>query len=158
MYDNIGSKIKTLAIWSFVVEAFAAIIGGIAVLGDQGLGDGWWGLLILILGPIVAWVSSWVLYGFAEIIDTLCEIEHNTRGRERKSEERIKVENEKNSELPPLKRELPPLKRENKNGTLLPIKEEEINRKLLHLKDRYEFGLITKEEYLAKRAEIIKNS
>ena len=31
MYDNIGGKIKSWAVWIFIVEAIAAIIGGIAL-------------------------------------------------------------------------------------------------------------------------------
>ena len=78
MYDNIGRKIKGLAIVVFIVEAIAAIIGGIALmitLDDLIL----LGLLVLLFGPLVAWVSSWLLYGFGEIIDKLCDIERNTR-------------------------------------------------------------------------------
>ena len=75
MYDNIGGKIKGLAKATFIVEAIAAIIVGI-VLGVET--EESWCALIIFCGPIVAWVSSWLLYGFGEIIDTLCDIEHNT--------------------------------------------------------------------------------
>ena len=74
MYDNIGGKIKGLAKATFIVEAIAAIIVGIVLLVEEE----WWCTLILFCGPIVAWVSSWLLYGFGEIIDKLCDIEHNT--------------------------------------------------------------------------------
>ena len=84
MYDNIGKKIKSLAKWTFIVEAIAAIITGISLLvADEDLILA--GLLTFFCGPIVAWVSSWLLYGFGEIIDKLCDIEFNTRSSARKS-------------------------------------------------------------------------
>ena len=75
MYDKIGKKLKRLAVVSFIVEAIGAAITGIIMLCT---GD-WWGLLVMLGGPIVAWVSSWILYGFGELIDKICDIERNTR-------------------------------------------------------------------------------
>ena len=78
MYDNIGGKIKGLAKAVFIVEAIAAVIAGIALLAiDDDLIL--FGVLTLILGPAVAWVSSWLLYGFGELIDRVSEIAKNTR-------------------------------------------------------------------------------
>lgn len=67
MYDNIGAKIKSLATWVFVVEAIASIIGGIFILIDEL--DLLIGLLLLLLGPVVAYVSTWLLYGFGQLIE-----------------------------------------------------------------------------------------
>ena len=78
MYNNIGKKIKMLAKVIFFVEAIAAIFGGISVIGlDEDLAVV--GILIMIVGSVFAWVSSWLLYGFGEIIDKLSDIEQNTR-------------------------------------------------------------------------------
>ena len=78
MYDNIGEKIKGLAKAAFIVEAIVAAIVGIALLAsDEDLI--FTGLLVLLVGPIIAWVSSWLLYGFGELIDKVCEIAKNTR-------------------------------------------------------------------------------
>ena len=77
MYDNIGSKIKGLAKVTFYVEAVAAIIGGIALMvEDEDLAA--MGLLLMIVGPLVAWVSTWLIYGFGELIDKACDIAQNT--------------------------------------------------------------------------------
>ena len=76
MYDNIGEKIKGLAKVMFIVEAIAAVIGGIVLLGYEFLAIGW---LTLFLGPVVAWISSWLLYGFGELIDNVCTIAANTK-------------------------------------------------------------------------------
>ena len=70
MYDNIGGKIKGLAKVSFIVAAIAEVITGIALMAaDEDLIL--YGLLVLIAGPIIAWVSSWFLYGFGQLIENL---------------------------------------------------------------------------------------
>ena len=102
MFDNIGGKIKGLAKAVFIVEAIAAVIAGIALIAsDEDLIP--IGLLVLFIGPIVAWVSSWLLYGFGEIIDKTCDIERNTRGGERKSEAQSKVDYERISKIEKLR-------------------------------------------------------
>lgn len=75
IYDNIGRKIKKLAIATFIVGAIAAVIEGLAQINT----DDVVGILTLFLGPVAAWVSSWLLYGFGELIETNCEIAENTR-------------------------------------------------------------------------------
>ena len=91
MYDDIGGKIKGLAKATFIIGAIAAVIIGIMfmALDDELIGIG---LLIMILGPIVAWVSTWFLYGFGELIEKTCDIARNTYGGEIKSEAQSKVD------------------------------------------------------------------
>ena len=101
MYDEIGKKIKRLAIATFIVEAIAAIITGIVLIMEYV--DLLIVLLVFILGPVVAWVSSWLLYGFGEIIDRLCAIDRNTRD-EVKSNAQTKYEDEKISRLERLRK------------------------------------------------------
>ncbi len=91
MYDNIGGKIKGLAKASFIVEAIAAVITGIALWVDT---EEWWCSLILFCGPIVAWVSSWLLYGFGELIDKVSNIERNTRGEANETASNLMVKDE----------------------------------------------------------------
>lgn len=78
MYNNIGGKIKVLAKSAFIVETIASVIAGIVFLFDYETVV--LGLIIIIAGPLVAWVSSWLLYGFGELIDKVTEIACNTRG------------------------------------------------------------------------------
>ena len=66
-YDNIGEKIKGLARWVFIVEAICGAISGLAILLR--------GSIFVLVGPLVAfiiatiaWVTSWLLYGFGELI------------------------------------------------------------------------------------------
>ena len=68
LYENIGAKIKNWAKWIFIAEAIGAIITGLALLFlDEELIL--CGLLVIILGPIVAWVGSWILYAFGELVE-----------------------------------------------------------------------------------------
>ena len=76
MYNNIGLKIKILAVIIFVIESLAIFICGLSMCIY--LQNGIY-FLIALLGPIIAWISSWLIYGFGEIIDKLGEIEENTR-------------------------------------------------------------------------------
>ncbi len=64
-YDNIGGKIKKWATWIFTAEAIIAILAGIILMNEHVL----IGLLVVVLGPIVAWISSWLLYGYGQLIE-----------------------------------------------------------------------------------------
>lgn len=86
LYGEIGKKIKRLAYYTFIGEAVAAVLGGLVALvymiGVAGFFGFIIGLLVgaivAIVGVIAAWVSSWLLYGFGELIDKTCDIEKNT--------------------------------------------------------------------------------
>lgn len=102
MYNNIGGKIKGLAKAISIVEAIAAVTTGIALMAsddDMILV----GLVVMLLGPLVAWVSSWLIYGFGELVDKACDIERNTRGGERKSEAQTKVDDVRISKIEKLR-------------------------------------------------------
>jgi hypothetical protein len=78
LYENIGSKIKNWAKWIFVIEAIGAVITGLVLLfTDEDLIL--YGLLTLVCGPIVAFVGSWILYAFGELVEKTCDNEYNTR-------------------------------------------------------------------------------
>lgn len=66
MYENIGGKIKGLAQSIFIIETIGAIVTGIILLLLNRI---FLGLLVLFSGPIIAWVSSWLMYGFGQLID-----------------------------------------------------------------------------------------
>lgn len=84
MYDDIGVKLKGFAKGIFIVEAIGSFIAGVILMlndsGDFGsiFEPGLLGVLIMIFGPIAAWVSSLFIYGFGELIDKACEIAENT--------------------------------------------------------------------------------
>ena len=96
-YENIGDKIKGLAQMAFVVEAIAAVITGIALMAtDEDLIL--YGLLVLIVGPIIAWVSSWLLYGFGQLVENSDIIAEEYNRKNEKHEKVIAKNNERKQE------------------------------------------------------------
>ena len=91
MYDNIGGKIKGLAKTSFIVATIAAVITGIALIAtDEDLIG--YGLLVMVVGPIVAWFSSWLLYGFGQLVENsdIIAAEYN---RKNEKHEKVLIKN-----------------------------------------------------------------
>ncbi len=101
MFDNIGFKIKNVAIFLFWGGAICSVIAGFAMLEDT---DGL-SLLLALIGVLASLISAWFLYGFGEIIDKLCDIERNTRNGERKSNAQVKEEAERISQIEKLRSE-----------------------------------------------------
>ena len=80
MYSNIGGKIKVLAVVYAILLTLWSIIRGMQWLSQEYYIEG---VLFIILGPIVSWASSLMVYGFGELIemttetrDTLYAIRH----------------------------------------------------------------------------------
>ncbi len=80
LYIDIGKKIKGWAKWIFIVGAIVSVISAVGMLFAAE--DGWMlfvGLLALVIGPLLAWVSSWILYAFGELVEKTSANEQNTR-------------------------------------------------------------------------------
>ncbi|MBR0135785.1 MAG: hypothetical protein IJM18_06265 [Clostridia bacterium] len=84
MYKNIGKKIKglvkvllTISIIFIAIAAIAGIIAvfasgidaGPAILAAIGI------LLVAGIWILITWISTWMLYGYGEIIDKVTDIE-----------------------------------------------------------------------------------
>lgn len=74
MFTRIGKKIKTVATVLFYVLAVSAVIGAFYVIFNFGrmIGVGnaiLIGVLIALLGCLLAWLSSITLYGYGELVD-----------------------------------------------------------------------------------------
>ncbi len=68
MFDNIGGKIKILAqavCWIGII--CAVIFGSVMIINDKDLA--FMGFMVMIIGSLVAWVSSFTLYGFGQLIE-----------------------------------------------------------------------------------------
>ena len=74
LYENIGEKIKSLAKLIFIFEAIASIIVGFVYLKITR-----WALLIIVFGPIVALLSTWILYAFGDLVEKTSKNENNTK-------------------------------------------------------------------------------
>ena len=80
MFNNIGGKIKGLAKAIVILAIIYAIILAIFLLAIDNTA-GAVSLPVIILIPVIAWISSWTLYGFGELIDKVTQIEENTRNK-----------------------------------------------------------------------------
>lgn len=68
MYDNIGSKIKTLAQVVFIIMAVISIISGVLILFIVNYGF-IIGILTAGIGVLLSWVGTFFLYGFGQLIE-----------------------------------------------------------------------------------------
>lgn len=76
LYQNIGEKIKSMAKAMFFVEAVASIILGLIIIGEEVFEwDAAFGVITLIIGPIIAWLSSLITYGFGELVEKVISID-----------------------------------------------------------------------------------
>ena len=75
LFENIGGKLKGLARFTCVMEALAAIITGICIMVEEAFLAG---LCVIVFGPIVAWVSTWLLYAFGELVEKTVNNERNS--------------------------------------------------------------------------------
>ncbi len=80
MFENVGGKLKVLAQVIFYIELIVIIFIGILLLGN-GIETLWIAVLVIVVGGLLAWISSWFLYGFGEIVDKVGKIEENTRNQ-----------------------------------------------------------------------------
>lgn len=73
MFDNIGGKIKVLAMVGCLIGTVASLILAGNILIDGLIGeksDGLWvGFVILIAGPLLSWIGSFTLYGFGQLVE-----------------------------------------------------------------------------------------
>lgn len=78
MFDNIGEKIKTVAKVNCWIGIIAYAIIGIILLAENN--NELIGFSILILGPLFSWISSFITYGFGQLVensDKLLELHSN---------------------------------------------------------------------------------
>ena len=73
MYNDIGNKIKLLAKCTFICEAIASITAAIIVFSGAYVE---FGFVPLICGPLIAWSSSLVLYGFGQLVEDVHAIRY----------------------------------------------------------------------------------
>ena len=66
MYKNIGDKIKTLAVFDFAFFTFVCVVTGIAAIVAY---HSLLSILIMTIGPLVAWIASFTLYGFGQLVE-----------------------------------------------------------------------------------------
>ena len=110
MFDNIGGKIKGLAKIICWIGIIACVITGIALISDASKGDRYYrytdggevfaGILVMILGSVLSWVGSFVLYGFGELVENSAKLvsqikPDDTCTNTKKTPEKLENEDEK---------------------------------------------------------------
>lgn len=84
MFDNIGERIKGLAIVLNIIGTIAAIIIGLLLLTNQKpLFVS--GFLVIVLGCILVWMSAYLLYGFGQLIQNTDFLVRNINNEKRKT-------------------------------------------------------------------------
>ncbi len=88
MFSNIGKKIQTLGkvvcwlgIITFVLMGLMIAVGGYAVGDLPQFGRAAAvvvGILVIVIGSVVSWVSSFTLIGFGKLVETNEQIAANT--------------------------------------------------------------------------------
>lgn len=80
MFENIGRKIKGLTKIICWVGIIASIVAAIAMMS---MGEDVLlviGIIMLVVGPIMSWVSSFIMYGFGELVDRATSVEQILSG------------------------------------------------------------------------------
>ena len=76
MFNNIGSKIKTIAVIFFTIEMLGIIISALVACGE----DFFAGAIIFVVGFMAAYLSVILIYAFGELVENSSIIAANTYG------------------------------------------------------------------------------
>ncbi len=93
MFDNIGEKIKSLAIISTILGCVVSLGGAIFCWAS---GIVFVGFLVLIVGCLFSWIGSFLLYGFGELITQTTNI---ARGSQRMQMLTVYNDSKRSSEI-----------------------------------------------------------
>ena len=81
MYDKISDKIKASALVLAIIESIVSVIAGITILRNDS-DMAFLCIVLVIVAPIVAFLFSFLIYGFGELIEKVNYIADNIDGRE----------------------------------------------------------------------------
>ena len=97
MYNNIGNKIKALAKVICIFIAIIWVIVGFFLILNRYSSPfvRLVGILTIVVGPLSAWVGSFLLYGFGELIEQNAEINKEIKRLTKSSKEKEEKETEK---------------------------------------------------------------
>lgn len=72
-YNNIGRKIKSFAVKQAMFFMISCCILGLIIMFEDGTLISW-GVVLIVIGIFCSSVSTYILYGFGELIDKACQI------------------------------------------------------------------------------------
>ena len=68
MFNNIGGKIKVVAMTLCIIGIVFSVIAGFAlIIADESTMLS--GILLIIVGPIASWIGSFMTYGFGQLVE-----------------------------------------------------------------------------------------
>ncbi len=97
--ENIGKEIKRIISFVLSIETVACVITGVAVACIDFEYLWWVGLLILVVGSLLCWLSYLLIYAFGELVDKVCLIEQKLTGTESPSSNQNEPNNKSFSKL-----------------------------------------------------------
>lgn len=74
MFENISGKLKVSAKVITVAGVIISVINGFVMMNQTALG----GLLMMAIGSLLSWASSFVIYGLGELIEQAERSNNNT--------------------------------------------------------------------------------
>ena len=87
MYDNIGSKIKTVAkvvgFAGIVISILTGLLFLLVAFSEEKFSYFGIGILVAILGSIISWASTIALYGFGQIVENTDTIAKHSKTQTR---------------------------------------------------------------------------
>ena len=95
MYNNIGSKIKKLAVFFVIIGIVSSILLGVGLMISFGEMSRYYsdtpsglliGLLVMVGGSLLFWIGGFFTYGFGEIIDSLNNMEIDMQATRRSTQ------------------------------------------------------------------------
>ncbi len=93
MFDEIGKKIKKLVVFQAVVAMVILVIASIAILVTFGFGAFFLVVLIVLIGSLLIWLTSFWTYAYGELVQSA--MDSKTELNEIKYLLRITKENQK---------------------------------------------------------------
>ena len=98
MFENIGGKIKSFAqAWCWII-LIGSVIAWIILLSDGGAGE--WLPWIVLLSGLAIVPSTWIIYGFGQLVEDTHDLSNDVRTLRNQSNEPIAVVED--DELPEL--------------------------------------------------------
>ena len=75
MFENIGGKIKVLAVVVCIIGIILSVFYALNLWASGYNNSFWLGLVALVGGSVLSWIGSFFAYGFGELIERTCSID-----------------------------------------------------------------------------------
>ena len=149
MFDNIGSKIKTLAQVIAWIGIIGSVILGLIFLTTGNEGMALTGILIAVVGSLLSWIGSFIAYGLGQLIENTDKLVVLNGGETNNNSQQSQ-----RSHITPSQNTYSALGYgQNPKEIAKQQKEKEKEDKIKELKQLRSKGLITDEEFFKKLKE-----